>query len=142
MVVAFVWCVRKGRPRGLIVAAGGAMTAAVFAGMTGAYSQIWWLDDLAHAAVVPLVATGVLAGKGFMSVPRDCRTWIVATGGIGLALSVAWEGYEWLIPRLLPSTSIVTSITDTGTDIGEAVVMSLVVGLVCSDVQNRDGQAN
>jgi hypothetical protein len=137
-----VWGARKGRPRGLIVAAAGAMTAAVLAALADAYSHIWWLDDFAHALVVPLVAAGALAAKGFVSAPHDRRTWILATGGTGLALSVVWEGYEWLVPRLLPSTSIATSITDTGTDIGVAVVMSLVVGLVCFAVQNSAHQAD
>ena len=135
-MVALIWRARTIQPSKLIVVASATSIAAVVAAITGAYSRVWWLDDLAHAAVTPLLAAGALAATGFMAVAHNRRARMLLASGMGLAIAVAWEAYEWLLPQLIES-SIVTSMSDTWTDIGLGAGTSAIAGLMLSGNPKR-----
>jgi len=131
LMFALIWSVRTVQPRKLIVVASATSLAAVVAAITGAYSRVSWLDDLAHAVVTPLLAAGALVATGAMAVAHNRHARMLLASGMGLAFAVAWEAYEWLLPQLLES-SIVTSVSDTWTDIGLGAGTSAIAGLMLS----------
>lgn len=100
------------------------------------YDKFWWFDEVLHGyamfaytLVVALFAYGVVLGGA-----REHRLlFVLAVGGVGLAMGAVWEILEWVYDQIVRPNAILAK-TDTILDLVVDSIGALAAGYVCSRI--------
>ncbi len=97
------------------------------------YGKIWWFDEVLHLELI-LALTLLIGLYGYgvvLTGARDHGLLLVLTiAGVGLALGVVWEVWEWVYDQFVRPNAILGK-TDTIVDLIMGAIGAVAAGYNC-----------